>query len=625
MSKLEQPGRFTKCPPHMPRETGQSYLGRLTTYFGYGNPKLFCREYMLDMRGIHHGEPDALERLAAMTGTDPDALIRATPRRLDKAFMVINGETLHTRLNPRHLISICPVCAMEDIAANPRMPLDQAVYGRSEWMLGVVDACAKHGVKLVSHRAPVRTAEKLDVGYETGYLLEELRFVTPEPAALDDFQLYVLSRIGSVDPRPSPLLDPLPLVIVTQLCQAAGLDVLRRRGIDNTPSDAERRAAGFEMLGHGADRLEQVFIELRRGLRLSEMTSRIIPRLLEYLHEAEHYGRDLEGFVDVLVDVCFRNMPYAAGQVLLGRPCPNRWVYDFPSAMAAYGIGRHHLDAFILGTPELAAYVGDRRQDSLINADVADRLFLGRMPFLTSKDVSRALGWDMQNPRTGLEPMIKAGVIKPEAGASTAEIPPIFSEPELNCALESFFARFEPADPHAEARGSIHVISQTIGISNDDLWPLLASGKIKTMGRVPDEGWVRGMRLDIREVLGAATGVDQPLNTNDVAERLDVAAHQVRNLTDNDYLPSTPVPEHLASKMTIVFARRDVETFLTEFVSPKAARAMLPGSPSFSRLGQLGLKPVIQLEAPNGNQARTIFFARADVEAICQRDLLAEA
>lgn len=621
MSNQEQPGRFTKCPPHMPRETGQSYLGRLTTYFGYGNPKLFCREYLLDMRGIHHGEPEALMRLAAMTGTDADALIRSTPRRLDKAFMVLNGETLHTRLNPRHLISICPVCATEDIADNPRMPLDQAVYGRAEWMVGVVDACAKHGVKLVSHRAPVRTAEKLDVGYETGYLLEELRFITPEPAELDDFQLYVLGRIGSADTRQSTLLDPLPLVTVTQLCQAAGLDVLRRRDSDNAPSDAERRAAGYEMLGHGADRLEQMFIELRSGLSLSEMTSRIIPRLLEYLHEAEHYGRDLSTFVDILVDICFRNMPYAAGQSLLGRHCPKRWLHDFSSAMEAYGIGRHHLDAFVRGTPELAAYVGDRRQDSLINADVADRLFVGRTPFLTSKDVSRKLGWDMQNPRTGLEPMIKAGIIHPETGASTVEIPPIFSEPDFDRAMKTFFASFADADPHAEERGSTHVVSQTIGISNDDLWQLLANGKIKTMGRVIEEGWVRGMRLDIQEVLGAATGVDYPLNTNDVAERLEVAPHQVRNLTENGYLPSTPVPQHLASKMTIVFAQRDVEEFLTKFVSPKAARAMLPGNPAYSRLGQLGLKPVIELEAPNGNQARTIFFARADVEAICQRDL----
>jgi hypothetical protein len=410
------------------------------------------------------------------------------------------------------------------------------------------------------------------------------------------------------------------LVTVTQLCHAAGLDVLRRRGFEGLPSDAERCAAGFEMLGHDADRLEQVFIALRDGLRLSEMASRLIPRLLEYFRDAAGIGRDIEAFIDVLVDVCFRNLPYNKGQALLGRTCQTRWLYDFPSAMAAYNIGRHHLRAFVLGTPELVAYVGQRRQDSLIRVDVADRLFVGRLPFLTGKDVVRKLGWQMQNPRTGLEPMIKAGIIHPEVGASTAEIPPIFSEPDLEAALKVFLARFEPADPQQPGRTSTHGVSQTIGISNENLWQLLASGRIKTMGYLPDEGWVRGMRIDIKEVLAAATSVEDPLNTDEAAAILNVAPRHVRTLTADGRLPSTSVPDHLASKMTVIFARCDVEAFLAEFVSLKAAQAMISENPPFSRLGKMGLQPAIDLEALNGKECRTIFFKRVDVEAICQQN-----
>jgi hypothetical protein len=43
------------------------------------------------------------------------------------------------------------------------------------------------------------------------------------------FQFYVLSRIGIIPVRPSPLLDALPLAAVPLLCHAAGLDILAGR------------------------------------------------------------------------------------------------------------------------------------------------------------------------------------------------------------------------------------------------------------------------------------------------------------------------------------------------------------------------------------------------------------
>lgn len=614
MNQHNPPGRFTRCPTHMPRETAQSYLGRLTAFFAAGSPKEFCRDFMLDLRGIQHGEPEALRRLAAITGADPEDLVRWTPRRIDKAFMVLDGEEFHTRINPRHVISICPACANEDIAALPGMPLDQAAYGRCEWMIGVVDCCASHKVKLVSHRAPVRTAEKLDVGYETGYLLEELRFVQPEPAEPDPFQLYVLGRAGAVEPVPSPLLDPLSLVTVTQLCHAAGLDLLRRRGINARPNDAARRAAGFEMLGHGPEGLERIFLEMRRGLRLSEMTSRIMPRLLEYLHEAHHQGRGLDGFVDTLVDICFRNMPYAEGQVLLGRPCPKRWLYDFPSAMAMYGIGRHHLHAFVLGTPELAAYVGERRQDSLIRGEVADRLFVGRTPFLSSAEAVHKLGWDL-DPRSALRDLIETGIIQAEAGASITELPPIFSEPGIDASLSTFFDRFEHVDPVPAGMASVDVVKMSLGITSRDLWQVLASGRIRKLGFVGDGGPLRRMRVDTSEVLAELTGVRDPITTKQAAAMLGIGDNKVRNLVINGFLVPTHVPEHLGLKVTMVFSRGEVEGFLHRYVPASQASAMLPESPSMSAMRKMGLQPAIDLEGQGQNYARTILFRRSDVEA----------
>jgi hypothetical protein len=96
-------------------------------------------------------------------------------------------------------------------------------------MLQVVDCCAIHGVRLITHRGPSLDALRLDQGYQATILLEELHGLEPERADPDDFQFYVLSRIGIIPVRPSPLLDALPLAAVPLLCHAAGLDILAGR------------------------------------------------------------------------------------------------------------------------------------------------------------------------------------------------------------------------------------------------------------------------------------------------------------------------------------------------------------------------------------------------------------
>lgn len=625
MDSRTPPGRFTKCLAHMPRETAQSYLGRLTAFFGARSPKDFCKDYMLDLRGIQHGDPNALRRLVALTGADLEELIRWTPRRIDKSFMELNGEVLHTRLNPRHVVSICPSCAQEDIEDNIGMPLDQAVYGRAEWMIGLVDVCLKHRVKLVSHRASLRTAEKLDVGYETGHLLEELPFIQPEAAEPNVFELYVLGRVGVAEPMASPLLDPLPLPTVTQLCHAAGLDLLRRRGTEGTPSDGERRAAGFEMLGYGKERLERVFIEMREGLRLSEMTTRVLPRLVEYLLDSAEVGRDVANFVDAFVDVCFRNMPYGEGQILLGRPCPKRWLHDFPSARSTYGIGRHHLHVFVLGTPDLAAYVGERRQDSLIRAEVADRLFIGRTPFLSSQAVIKdKMGWDI-NPRNGLACLMGAGIIKPEAGASTSEMPPVFSEPELEKAMADFFSRFEPVDPFAPDMESTLGIAMTLGMTNNVLWQLLASGKVRKLGRTEEDGLLRSMRLNVKEVLAAATGVEDPMIKSEVCVALDIKVDSLDNLVAHGLLDATNVPEELSAKISMVFSRDVVTAFSREFISLGALRALLPGAPSYAAVQEMGFVPAICLEPLAKSRTWARFYRRSEVETLLEKMALKAA
>jgi hypothetical protein len=616
MDRFEQPQRFKKCPVYMPRETAQGYLGRLTAFFGSRSPKHFCKDYMLDLTGIQHGEPEALRRLAAMTGGDPEQMIRCTPRRIGIAYMELCGEILNMRVNPRYQIRICPVCAKEDIAANPGTPIDQAVFMRCEWTIGGVDACHRHKVKLATYNAQYSTSERFDVGYEAVNLLEALDSLPVEPAELDEFQLYLLGRLGAVEGRQAPFLDPMPLVIVTQICLAAGLDLLQRRGADGDLSDNRRRGAGFDMLGHDQEALDRCIVEMRHGMAAAEMATRILPRLLEYMNESIALERKLGSFPDALAATLFRLLHYKPGQVVLGRVCQEATLYHFLEARRVYGLQASHLHAFIAGTPELATKAGPGRDNYLIDREVADRLFRGRTPFQLPIDMARHMGRGRVHARKVLGEMVDAGIIRPEPGASRNDLPPLYSLPGTESDLAAFVERFEPVDPGGACMIGIDAITGSYGVTSSSLWRLLASGQIKRMGMVSGEGFLTGLRLDLNEVIGAIAGVDDPVRIAEAASMLGVRESHVRNLVANGFLEPGPGNPDLSCRLMHVFARATIQAFDAEYVSNQSLRKQVGTPFAFGVLVGRGLAPAISLDAKAASETRTIFYRRAQAEAL---------
>ena len=257
-------------------------------------------------------------------GADGDKLIRWTPRRINRHLMVLNGTMLETKVNPRSVIRICPRCAMDSIAAWPGTALDQVVIGRAEWTAAVVDVCLDHGVALISLRGPQLDVPRLDPGYQTSLLLDELHSIQPVYTKIDDFQLYVLSRPGIIAAKESALLDKISLEAVTQICHSAGHDLMRQRRHVGVIAGKDRRAAGFDLLGHGAAQFEQLLIEPREGVRVRQRARSVLPRLPEHL--AKYRLRDTQccELIEKVFYILFRILTYAEGEMLLGRICPGR-------------------------------------------------------------------------------------------------------------------------------------------------------------------------------------------------------------------------------------------------------------------------------------------------------------
>ena len=232
--------------------------------------------------------------------------------------------------------------------------------------------------------------------------------------------------------------------------------------------------------------------------------------------------------------------------------------------MATYGIGRHHLRAFTLGTPSLVAYAGDRIQDVLIFADVADKLFLGRTPFLSSQHVSRLLGRHFTDTRSRIATLAKAGLLRPEQGASTRDTPAFFSGPEFDQHIEGFFARFEMVEPPTQDMVGVYDITTGSGLSDVRLWQLLASGKVRRIGRVPGQGIVAGIRLDQKEILTAVTGVVDPYSVVEASRVLGIGRGPLLRLIASGGMPAFEVPKTLGLRYHHLLAGADLASFKRE-------------------------------------------------------------
>ncbi|HEV7291345.1 MAG TPA: TniQ family protein [Devosia sp.] len=384
---FEQP-RLTGAPQLMPRETAQSYLGRLTGFYVCRTQKEFCKDFGLDVVGILYGQRDALQELAHLTGACLDQLDRWTPKRIDKSRMEIAGNVLSIRDNPRRQLRLCPLCAKEDATNNPDVPVDLAVYGRCEWMLGIVDVCASHQVRLVQRRANVRCTRESDITYETSLFLEDLHDLEIEPGELNAFERYALGRIGSLPQVYAELLDPLSLGAVANVCLALGSDILRAGSVFNG-SQRQRWEAGFLALNSGHDGFTRALEKARGAPRLGVMASSTIPRLMLLLNKRP---ADLAGFANTMRPLLAKVFPYRSDDVLLGRSSSAHYLDTFPRVARKYGVPRGLLVAAVNNVPGLAIEPWSRPSQALIDVRKASQFFRNKAPYLLSAEVCRIIG-----------------------------------------------------------------------------------------------------------------------------------------------------------------------------------------------------------------------------------------
>jgi TniQ protein len=222
-------------------ETPASFVSRLASLNGTGAHGL-CRDARLVFQHVVDGDANTLRAVAAMGLADPDALQANAFVRTAKLRWDWRGHDLHRAALRGRRVTICPACALADIAARPDLPPAAAVYGRILWRIDAVRTCLVHKTPLV----PTGTGHGAmhDFAYHIAMVLPRLaKLADVEPQEPTAFETYVAARLDGL--TASPLLDPMPLDQAVRLVETAGAVEQWGPKINlNTLSDASRRIAG---------------------------------------------------------------------------------------------------------------------------------------------------------------------------------------------------------------------------------------------------------------------------------------------------------------------------------------------------------------------------------------------
>jgi hypothetical protein len=408
-------------PPPAHRETLYSYLARLAAIWRTAAPELaydmgapFKR--LLEQDELAFGNvanwaklaPDTMEELLSWTGT-----------RAGNVRMRFRGELYVSRALRNPVMRGCPACLRED-AAGTTGPPHGAMAMRGDWQFREVTLCLRHGRPLVPLWTAAAPRDRFDIGarlreIESNILSGALdqRSQIPSP-----YDIWLDQRLA--DGSDTTWFRDHTVFTVTTLCRLLGQALLK----DNTPEDDSAsggiHAAGFNVAVRGEaairDALDQI-AAMATGAwdEPQKAFGPLYSRLnRDYLKEP-----GFDAFREILRDCILENWPLAAGEMVLGKPLPERRFHSLITAARETGIGPRVLAHFL--TEAGAIPLNDLRPPGrrLFDAQVYAGL-LAEIPTLVGPIAMRTAMGATKKELVALE---EEGVLTPRTRVQTVKNP----------------------------------------------------------------------------------------------------------------------------------------------------------------------------------------------------------
>ena len=319
------------------RESLLSYVARLARFHAGASVVPFLRDIGIKPERLASGEPDALARLAVISGTPEAALRRNGPVRVGTRLYDLRGELVAAEFLSRPDIVFCPACLQKDDRTGMR-------YGRWIWALSVVRTCPDHGIPLL-HQAKASWDHSLhyldrivpERGDELVSLVEgsERRSASP-------LQEYAIARL---EQRNGPSwLDAQTLEQAVRATELLG--VLIAFGPDQklpelTQDDWDYAGrVGYEFTARGEEGIREALEAQFRKFDLAAGAPGVRKIFGSFYNSLAHSKslKDPGDIKRILREFIFDRIAYATGETILGAQLPERRLHTVASLALEEGL-----------------------------------------------------------------------------------------------------------------------------------------------------------------------------------------------------------------------------------------------------------------------------------------------
>lgn len=126
--------------PMLPQETLPSFVSHVAQKNGSRYVQDFVQDMDLSWRCILQLEPEAVQDLADLTGTEPGQLAAHSFTPAGDGYFLFRGCDLPRPFLDRSTLKVCPLCVLDDMDDHGR------AGGRAEWQIDPLNVCPVHGV-----------------------------------------------------------------------------------------------------------------------------------------------------------------------------------------------------------------------------------------------------------------------------------------------------------------------------------------------------------------------------------------------------------------------------------------------------------------------------------------------
>ncbi len=208
--------------PHLeilPQESLISYISRVARYHGNTSTFDFLNVIEMSRTSVLRADPEALIRLASMTGNTFERLLDSTWSSPSARLHEHRGEQFHSEFLAGKHTTYCPACLLE--ADNGEGIGGSQRVGLVDWMFTPVRTCPRHRIPLIRRRNRTHAEAVQDMNFvapSTDQLMREVERFSPREVS--DLQSYVETRF--VGGRGATWLDNQQIDQAARACEMLG-------------------------------------------------------------------------------------------------------------------------------------------------------------------------------------------------------------------------------------------------------------------------------------------------------------------------------------------------------------------------------------------------------------------